>query len=153
RVVGPPLLYGTHLAFAVESWRAVHGPHIQEWLAAMSEFEALLSLAGYSYEHPADPFPSIITQSLFRGEELGHPLIPESPCVRNDLTIGETSSLQIISGSNMSGKSTYLRAIGINAVMAMAGGVVRAKSLQLCPIQVGAAIRVSDSLQEGSSRF
>src|SRR5262249_9661197 len=73
RAIGPPVLFGTHLAFATERWRAQSGPHVRSWLAALSEFEALLSLGGYAYEHSADPFPEIIDEMLIDGEELGHP--------------------------------------------------------------------------------
>ena len=116
--------------------------------------EALLSLATYSFEHPADPFPEFVDGAAsFDGEELGHPLVPVALCVRNDVSIcGETRVL-LVSGSNMSGKSTLLRAVGMNVVLAMAGAPVRARRFRLTPLQVGASIRVNDSLQEGSSRF
>jgi len=116
--------------------------------------EALLSLAAYSYEHPADPFPEFVEGApVFHAEDLGHPLIPVAKCVRNTVSIcGETRAL-LISGSNMSGKSTLMRSVGINTVLAMAGAPVRAQRLQLTPLRVGASILVNDSLQEGSSRF
>ncbi|MBS1828943.1 MAG: mismatch repair protein [Acidobacteria bacterium] len=153
RAFGPPLLYGTHLAFAVEHWRARHGTHIRRWLAALSEFEALLSIASYSHEHPTDPFPEIAEEAGIAGVELGHPLLPDSRCVRNSIRLHAGAPLLIVSGSNMSGKSTYLRTIGINVVLAMAGAPVRAQSMRLSPLQIGASIRVTDSLQGGSSRF
>ncbi|MFN7936141.1 MAG: hypothetical protein U0R19_22610 [Bryobacteraceae bacterium] len=153
RAFGPPLLYGTHLAFAVEHWRARHGGHIRQWLAALSEFEALLSIASYSHEHPADPFAEVVEEAGVAGVELGHPLLPDSRCVRNSIRLDGSAPLLIVSGSNMSGKSTYLRTIGINVVLAMAGAPVRAQSLRLSPLQIGASIRVTDSLQGGSSRF
>jgi len=153
RAFGPPLLYGTHLAFAVETWRARHGGHIRQWLAALSEFEALLSLASYSHEHPTDPFPELTSEPGMAGEELGHPLLPEARCVRNSIQLDGKRPLLIVSGSNMSGKSTYLRTIGINVVLAMAGAPVRARSLRVSPLRIGASIRVTDSLQGGSSRF
>ncbi len=153
RTIGPPLLYGTHLAFAVERWKARNGPQVRRWIDAVSEMEALLSLAAYSYEHPADPFPEIAAERVFDGEQLGHPLLEASKCVRNPAYLAPEPRLLVISGSNMSGKSTYLRTVGINAVLAMAGGVVRAGRLRLCPLAVGASIRINDSLQGGSSRF
>jgi hypothetical protein len=153
RIVGPPLLYGTHLAFAVERWRTVNGPHIRVWLDTLSEFEAISSLACYGFEHPQDPFPVFDAGCLIEGEALGHPLLPDDRCVRNSVKLDHGTRLLVVSGSNMSGKSTYLRAIGINVVLAMAGAPVRATSLRLCPLAVGAAIRVTDSLQEGASRF
>jgi hypothetical protein len=153
RVVGPPLLYGTHLAFAMENWRRVHGPHVRPWLESLSEIEALLSLGSYSFEHPDDPFPELVQERILEGTELGHPLLPRDRCIRNPVSLGEHRALYIVSGSNMSGKSTYLRTIGINVVLAMAGGAVRARRMRLCPMHSGASIRVTDSLQGGSSRF
>ncbi|MBI4906762.1 MAG: mismatch repair protein [Acidobacteria bacterium] len=153
RLIGPPLLMGTHLAFAAERWRAVAGPSIRQWLAGVSTVEALLSLSAYHYEHPSDPFPEIVTEPTLEGVELGHPLVPLARCVTNSIQLGRDRQLLVVSGSNMSGKSTYLRAIGINVVLAMAGAPVRAQKLRLCPLQVGSTIRVNDSLQGGSSRF
>ncbi|MCC6363896.1 MAG: DNA mismatch repair protein MutS [Bryobacterales bacterium] len=153
RVAGPPLLYGTHLAFAVERWRAAFGPHVGAWLEALSEFEALLSIAGYAAEHPSDPFPEIVSEKLIDGVDLGHPLLPADKCVCNSVHLDANLALLCVSGSNMSGKSTYLRTIGINVVLAMAGAPIRGRKLRLSPFTTGAAIRVTDSLQGGTSRF
>ncbi len=153
RVIGPPILYGTHLAFAVEQWRAQVGPQVRNWLAALGEFEALLSLGAYALEHPGDPFPEFSDTLLLDGTDLGHPLLPASRCVPNSIRLDANLALLVVSGSNMSGKSTYLRTIGVNVVLAMAGAPVRAKRLTLAPLQAGASIRVNDSLQGGSSRF
>jgi MutS domain V len=149
-----PLMYAVQVAYAAEAWRSAHGAAVRSWLAATGEIEALLSLSGYSYEHPADPFPEFVEgPPCFNAEQLGHPLIPAAKCVRNNISIcGETRVL-LISGSNMSGKSTLMRAVGINTVLAMAGAPVRANHLQLTPLQIGASILINDSLQEGSSRF
>jgi DNA mismatch repair ATPase MutS len=154
RVIGPPLLYGTQLAFAIEAWRAESGPDVRRWMDAVSEFEALSALAGYAYEHPRDPFPEVAgIEACFEAAGLGHPLLPEARCVRNDLKLGGELRLLIVSGSNMSGKSTLLRSAGIAGVMAMAGGTVRATSLRMGSLSVGASIRTNDSLQDGTSRF
>jgi hypothetical protein len=154
RALNVPLLYGVQVAYAAEAWRSAHGNAVRSWLAAIGEAEALLSLSAYTYEHPADPFPEFVEGSpCFVAEQLGHPLIPAAKCVRNNVPVcGETRVL-LISGSNMSGKSTLMRAVGINTVLAMAGAPVRAARLQLTPLQIGASILVNDSLQEGSSRF
>jgi MutS-like protein len=155
-IISLPFLWGTHLAWAIEAWRARHGRHIRGWLEAVAEFEALSSLSAYKFEHPRDPFPELATgaaTALFDGHELGHPLLPEARCVRNDVRMDESHRLFVISGSNMSGKSTLLRTVGINAVLAQAGAPVRAVSLRLSPLQVGATLRIQDSLQEGRSRF
>jgi hypothetical protein len=154
RIVGPPLLYATQVTFAIEAWRADSGPHVRRWIEAAGEFEALSALAGYAYEHPQDPFPEVSGgEPCFEAEGLGHPLLPTARCVRNDLKLGGDLRLLVVSGSNMSGKSTLLRSAGVSAVMAMAGAPVRARRLRISSLCVGASIRSTDSLQDGTSRF
>jgi hypothetical protein len=154
QILDLPLLYSVHTALAAERWRRDHGRAVAAWLDAIGEFEALISLSSYSYEHPDDPFPELIDgDASFVGVALGHPLLPQETCVRNDVTIGGPTRVLLISGSNMSGKSTLLRTVGINTVLAMAGAPVRARHLRLSPLQVGANIRINDSLHKGSSRF
>jgi MutS domain V len=149
------LLWPLQFAIRIERWRQSSGPAVARWLAAVGELEALGSLAGYAYEHPHDPFPELVEDgACFEGEGLGHPLIPESRNVRTDLRLSrERERVLIVSGSNMSGKSTLLRTVGTNAVLALAGAPVRARRLRLSPLQVGASIRIQDSLQAGASRF
>jgi hypothetical protein len=153
--IGAALLWGTQIAFAIEHWRRRHGAHVAVWLRAVAEFEALGSLAAYRYEHPADPFPEIVEggAAVFDGSALGHPLVPALKMVRNDVRLCPPTRLLIVSGSNMSGKSTLLRTVGINAVLAFAGAPVRARALHLAPLALGATLRIQDSLQEGRSRF
>jgi len=149
-----PLMYTLLVALAAERWRRLHGAEVATWVDVLADFEALLSLSAYHYEHPEDPFPELLTGAAsFEAQALGHPLIPSSRTVRNDVMIGGQTRILLVSGSNMSGKSTLLRNVGINAVLAMAGAPVRARHLRLTPLQVGASIRVNDSLHEGSSRF
>jgi hypothetical protein len=156
-VLSLPFLVGTHLAWAIEAWRHRHGSSIRQWLAAAGEFEALASISAYRYEHPDDPFPMIVSdadrRACFDGVALGHPLLPAARMVRNDLSLNDSTRLLVVSGSNMSGKSTLLRTVGTNAVLAFAGAPVRATSLRLSPLTVGATLRIQDSLQEGRSRF
>jgi DNA mismatch repair ATPase MutS len=148
------LLWGTQLALAIEEWRSTTGPAVARWLTAVGEFEAFCALAGYSYEHPADPFPEVVEQGpCFEGTGLSHPLLPEARAVRNDLVLGGELRVLLVSGSNMSGKSTLLRTVGANAVLSMAGAPVRAKKLRISNVGLGASIRITDSLQAGSSRF
>lgn len=157
------LLWGTHIAWAIESWRRRYGGRIATWVSAAGELEAFLSLSAYSYEHPEDPFPEIATEpdvahagrprATFDGIALGHPLLPGARMVRNDLHLSRDTRLIVVSGSNMSGKSTLLRTVGINAVLGLAGAPVRAASLRLSPLALGATLRIQDSLQEGRSRF
>ena len=148
------LLWGPWFVYRIEAWRARAGKKVPKWLDAVGELEALCSLAGYAYEHPKDPFPELADEGpIFESEALGHPLIVERACVRNDVRLGGELRLLLISGSNMSGKSTLLRTIGINTVLALAGAPVRATRLRLSPLQVGATLRVQDSLEAGASRF
>ena len=143
-----------HLAHAAEIWRERFGSAVPLWLDAVGDFEALLSLAGYAAEHPLDAWPEIATGApRFIARRLGHPLLPDDRCVRNDVSLGEPTRLLVVSGSNMAGKSTLLRTTGINAVLAFAGGPVRADALTLTPLSIGSVIRVSDSLQSGKSFF
>ncbi len=149
------LLWGSHFALRIESWRRAHGRSVDTWLRAFGEFEALSSLACYAFEHPETIFPEILDTEtpLFDGEEIGHPLIQDEDCVRNDLRLGPERRLLVISGSNMSGKSTMLRSVGVTTILALCGAPVRARRLRLSPLIIGASIRVTDSLQDGASRF
>lgn len=154
KILDAPLLYSVQLAGAAQLWRRRYGMSLESWLRTLSELEALQSLATYSFEHPNDPFPELAEgEPCFEASALGHPLLAESKCVRNDVSLNSETRLLLVSGSNMSGKSTLLRAVGINMVMAMAGAPVRAARLQMTPLRVGASIQVNDSLQEGHSRF
>jgi hypothetical protein len=154
-VLTAPLLWGTHVAFAIESWRRRHGAAVAKWLATVGEYEAFSSLAAYRYEHPEDVFAEILPAAAgsFDGEGLGHPLIAAARMVRNDVRLVADTRLVVISGSNMSGKSTLLRTVGINAVLALMGAPVRASRLRVSPLRIGATLRIQDSLQEGRSRF
>ena len=149
-----------HRALAVGSWRTRYGARVPMWIDGIADFEALSSLACYRYEHSDDPFPEIVPvpvssneAGLFEGGQLGHPLLPRATMVRNDVHLGGDMQLLVVSGSNMSGKSTLLRTVGINVVLALAGAPVRATSLRLSPLAIGATLRIQDSLQEGRSRF
>jgi hypothetical protein len=155
RVVGPLLLWTTQLALAIEAWRLRHGTSVPRWLDAVGEMEALSSLAAYSYEHSADPFPEFTSESgpFFHGEALAHPLLPAARAVRNDVQLDRGRALLLVSGSNMSGKSTLLRTVGVNTVLALAGAPVRARRLIIGPMSTGSSIRIHDSLQAGTSRF
>jgi hypothetical protein len=148
------LLWPLQCAMAIEEWRKHSGPAVGKWLSAVGEFEALNSFAAYSFEHPNDPFPEVTDNDVcFDGEGLGHPLLSEKVNVRTDLKLGQQPDVLIVSGSNMSGKSTLLRTVGVNTVLALAGAPVRARRLRLSPLQIGASIRIQDSLQAGASKF
>ncbi len=148
------LLWGTQFAMAIERWRSRHGKELLEWMTTLAEFEALISISTYYYEHPADTFPELVEAGpAFEAEGLGHPLLEENTCVRNDFQLGGAIRFLIVSGSNMSGKSTFLRAIGANAVLAYMGAPVRCARMRISSLAIGAAIRVQDSVVDGRSHF
>ena len=152
-----PALYTVQTALAAEAWRRTWGRRLHSWLETTGEIEALLSLASYSFEHPEDVFPEFTDRGdpkvLLDGVELGHPLIPATQCVRNSVRLDGQTRVLLVSGSNMSGKSTFLRTVGINVVLAGAGAPIRGKFLRLSPLALGTCIRTTDSLQEGRSNF
>jgi len=152
----PFLLWTMHVAFGVEDWRRISGPAVRRWLTATGEIEALCSLASHAFEHPDDPFPEFLPASdvpTLDADGIAHPLIPAARAVRNNLHLGAEPQVYVVSGSNMSGKSTLLRTIGVNVVLAQAGAPVRARGLRLTPLALGASIRLTDSLHDGVSRF
>jgi hypothetical protein len=155
RPVAAMLLWVSQFAMAVEAWRIVNGPRIGEWTKAIGEFEALCSLACFAYEHPAARFPELLADPApkFDAAALHHPLIPAAISVANDVQLGEDTRLWIVSGSNMSGKSTLLRAVGLSAVLAWAGAPVMCSRLRVSRLYIGASMRTNDSLVDHRSRF
>ena len=148
------LLWGSQFAMAICRWRREHGAAMLAWLEAVGEFEALVSIATYACEHPRDSFPEFCDAGpLVEGQGIGHPLLDEALCVRNDFQLGDSPRFAVVSGSNMSGKSTFLRAVALNAVLARMGAPVRCTRLKLSDLQVGASILVHDSLADGRSHF
>jgi hypothetical protein len=148
------LALGTQLVLATERWRAAHREQFEEWLNAWAEFEALNALAGYAYEHPEDEFPELLDgDARFEAAEMRHPLLKRARCVGNDVSLNRTTAFYIVSGSNMAGKSTYLRAIGLNAVLAAAGAPVCATHACIGVFNICASISIADSLAEGKSKF
>lgn len=142
------------LTFLLERWRRKHGRDVADWLETTACLEASVSVAGYSFDHPGDCLPSIsdeIPQLI--AVELGHPLLRESACVRNSVSLTQGKPLLLVSGSNMSGKSTFLRSLGASVVLTLCGSVVRAEKFHTYPFQLATAMRISDSLQEGRSLF
>jgi len=154
RPIAAMLLWNAQFAMAVEAWRNVCGPHIGKWIAAVGEFEALCSLSAYAFERPDATFPRLETEGpLFDAETLRHPLIPAGAAVANDVKLGRETRLWIVSGSNMSGKSTLMRAVGLNAVLAWAGAPVACARLNISPLAIGASMSTHDSLADNRSRF
>ena len=149
------LLVRPQLAIAIDRWHGAYGAAVAEWLRVVGELEALSSLATYACERPADPFPELVDDgALFEADALKHPLIPDEASVGNDVRLGGAGlHVIVVSGSNMSGKSTLLRSVGVNVVLALAGAPVRAIRLRLSPLVLGATLHIEDSLQAGHSRF
>jgi len=146
--------WGAQVVFAAERWQQQYGPGIRAWIAAAGQLEAITALSGYAYEHPQDVLPEFAPGGpLFVAEGLAHPLLPSSTAVRNDVKFGEGLQLILLSGPNMAGKSTFIRSLGVNAVLAQCGAPVRATRLRLSPLAVGASICILDSLSGGVSRF
>jgi len=142
------------LALAIARWHAAYGRAIDEWLRAVGEIEAFVSLAAYAYERPDDPFPELVEGALFDADELAHPLLPAASSVPNTIRLGgDGPRIVVLSGSNMSGKSTFLRTIGVSVVLALAGAPAPARRLRLSPLVLGATLHVEDSLHGGHSRF
>ena len=155
-VLASPLLWGTNLAILTERWRQRNRASLDRWLESLGQFEALLCLARYGYENPDHTFAVIKSDSsaVFEAEGLGHPLLDRRTCVRCDVQLdAQGTQFIIVSGSNMSGKSTLLRSVGLNSVLAMAGAPVRAARLHMSPLQIGCSIAVHDSLLQAKSRF
>jgi DNA mismatch repair ATPase MutS len=153
--VARALLLPEQCAMAISRWHAEHGRDVATWLRVTGEVEAVSALSAYAFERPADPFPDLRDAGVvFQAEDLAHPLIDDGTAVANDVRLGGGQpQLLVVSGSNMSGKSTLLRAAGVNVVLALAGAPVRATSLRMSWLAIGATLRVEDSLEQGRSRF
>jgi len=149
------LLWDFHVASALSWWRRRYGSAIEEALRATGQLEAVSSLASLADEHPDWTFAQIRTDGvrILEAKGLGHPLIPPERCVRNDVSCGPPGSLLVVTGSNMSGKSTLLRAIGTNVVLAQAGAPVCARALLMPAVRIATVMRVTDSLEAGISLF
>jgi len=153
--IAAALLLRPQLALAIDRWHAAYGPAVAEWLRAVGDVEALLALATFAYERPEDPFPELIDEGpVYDADGLAHPLMPAAVAVRNDVRLGVGGPRVIlVSGSNMSGKSTLLRSVGVSVVLAFAGAPVNARRLRMSALVLGATLHIEDSLQEGHSRF
>jgi ABC-type branched-subunit amino acid transport system ATPase component len=139
---------------AIEAWRRRHGSRMRAWLTSIGDFEALSSLAGFAYERSDCSFPTLENGGpSLQATALTHPLLPRATAIPNDVSLHAAQALIIVSGPNMAGKSTLLRAIGLNVVLAQCGAPVCCTSFTLAPLAVGASITVQDSLQSGLSRF
>jgi len=146
--------WSAQLVFVAERWQQEYGPAIRGWVATVGEFEALTALSAFAYEHPDYVFPELVSgPALFDAEALAHPLLPAGKAITNEVKLGDDGQLMILSGPNMAGKSTFIRSIGVNAVLAQCGAPVRARRLRISSLTVAASICVLDSLTGGISRF
>ncbi len=147
-------LYDLHVLSLLEAWQSRYGRYVRDWFAALAEFEALASLATLVYDHPQWATPALDEGAeQLRAQKLGHPLLPCQSRVDNDVEIGPPGSFLLVTGSNMSGKSTLLRAVGVNVVLAQAGAVVCAEQLVMPPVALATSMRVRDSLSDGVSFY
>lgn len=148
------LLFDLHLVFRAEKWKRQQKADVNQWFDNIGKLEAINSLAGFAYANPEYVLPVISNQPyIFIAKSLGHPLIPKAERITNDLEMTGKGTIDIITGSNMSGKSTFLRTIGVNAVLALAGAPVCAKRLELSRMQVFTSMRTEDNLEEHVSSF
>lgn len=138
----------------IERWKVRYGQHISEWLETVGELDALCSLGTFAYNHPQYTYPELTEKPFcFLATQMGHPLMPASQCVKNDATIPSRPFFLIITGANMAGKSTYLRTIGVNYLLACIGAPVCCERLRLHPNQLITSLRTSDSLSDNESYF
>ncbi len=151
---GIATLWDIHYLLRLEAWRNKYGADLSGWFEALGELEALNSLAGFSYAHPAYTTPDIVDDALTLDfTQASHPLLAPDRSIGNSLTFAGNGQTVLITGSNMSGKSTFLRTVGANVVLALAGAVVSADRFWCSPVRVFTSMRTQDSLEESTSSF
>lgn len=152
--IGRKHLFQLQEIVRIERWKVRYGQHISEWLETVGELDTLCSLGTFAYNHPQYTYPELTEKPFcFLATQMGHPLMPASQCVKNDATIPSRPFFLIITGANMAGKSTYLRTIGVNYLLACVGTPVCCEKLKLHPNQLITSLRTSDSLSDNESYF
>jgi hypothetical protein len=146
-------LYDFHTISNLEEWREKNGSKLPKWLSSLAEWDALLSLANLHYNFPLYAFGEITEELIVEGKEVGHPLIPSSACVTNNFSLGNPQGIMLITGANMAGKSTFLRTVGVNFILALVGSPVCASKWKTPIIALRSGMRTSDSLQDHQSYF
>jgi len=153
--IGIPTLWDMHCLARLEEWKAAHHQHLTDWLDVLADTEAMNSLAGHAFANPHYIVPNVgnAPEVEITAEALGHPLIPAAKRISNDFGMRGTGKTILVTGSNMSGKSTFLRTIGLNLVLAQMGAVVSAGAFACSPVRVFSSMRTQDSLEESTSSF
>jgi hypothetical protein len=151
--LNPLLLWNVRYAIRIGKWLRANYEHIERWFAALAQFDALASWSIFAFNHPGYVYPEIKDRFVFEGKGLGHPLLNRDVCVRNDVNVSQSPQFLVVTGANMAGKSTYLRTIGINHVLACIGAPVCATSLSFYPCNLVTNLRTADSLADNESYF
>ncbi|MBF6628136.1 MAG: hypothetical protein ITG04_06460 [Proteiniphilum sp.] len=151
--LNPLLLWTTRYTLKIEQWMKSHGDHVDGWFKVLAEMDALISAGTFAMNHPDYTYPVVSDSYCFIGDSMGHPLIPRDQCVKNDIEISRRSYFMIVTGANMAGKSTYLRTIGVNHVMASVGLPVWARRMVFYPGSLLTNLRTADSLVNNESYF
>lgn len=152
-VLNSLLMYDLQCIYRLEEWKSKNAGSLMGWIDAVHQTEVLCTLGTFAFNHPAFVFPGINTDQRLAGQALGHPLIDEKTRIVNDIHLDEAQSIMIITGANMAGKSTFLRSLGVNVVLALAGAPVCAKAFECPLIEIRSGMRTADSLKENQSYF
>jgi DNA mismatch repair ATPase MutS len=152
-IFNPFLLWNVNYVIRIEEWIQMHRSDINRWFRVLAGYDALVSMSVFAYNHPGYVFPEASDSFVFKGEKLGHPLIHRDSCVRNEVVMQSKPYFLVVTGANMAGKSTYLRTVGINLVLACTGMPVCAESLLFYPYQLVTNLRTADSLADNESYF
>jgi DNA mismatch repair ATPase MutS len=152
-VVNSLLMYDLQCVYRLEKWKVDHAPQLETWLDTISEMEVLCSWSTFAFNHPHFTYPKITTGLSISATALGHPLLRPEECVTNDVLIGKNQRIQLITGANMAGKSTFLRTVGVNFVLALAGAPVCAKDFSCSIAHLRSGMRTADSLKDHQSYF
>ncbi|MDR1129849.1 MAG: hypothetical protein LBK96_02585 [Prevotellaceae bacterium] len=149
----PVLMWNVKYAIKIEKWIDRYGKHVESWFSALAKFDSLTSLAIFAHNHPDYIYPDIAEQYAFKAKALGHPLLHRDSCVRNDISMTERPFFIVVTGANMAGKSTYLRTVGINHILACTGAPVCAEEMSVFPCKLVTNLRTADSLNDNESYF
>ena len=152
-ILNATLMWDLFSVMRLEKWKLKYGENVKKWVQVITEFDVYSSMANYSFNNPSSIFPTVSENTIFNAKELGHPLIPQSKRVNNDFNLDKPGEIDIITGANMAGKSTFLRTVGVNLILAMNGMTVCAKELQFRIMDIFSGMRTADSLTENESYF